>query len=122
MFEARLAPLGPVGVTRLGTLGQCGQIGGGQGKDGPRPYGSWKPVQRQRRWERSAGCRRHVGPAYRVYFGRDGDTLIVVPDAVTEAFRQMRTGRPRPVYIGMPPGVAVEREEIELRNPAPSRE
>ena len=45
--------------------------------------------------------------------------MIVVPDAVTEAFRQMRTGRPRPVYIDMPPEVAVEREEIELRNPAP---
>ncbi len=42
-----------------------------------------------------------------------------VPDAVTEAFRQMRTGRPRPVYIDMPPEVAVEREEVELRNPAP---
>ena len=45
--------------------------------------------------------------------------MIVVPDAVTEAFRQMRTGRPRPVYIDIPPEVAVEREEIELRNPAP---
>ena len=45
--------------------------------------------------------------------------MIVVPDAVTEAFRQMRTGRPRPVYIEMPPEAAVEREEVELRNPAP---
>ena len=41
-----------------------------------------------------------------------------VPDAVFEAFRQMRTGRPRPVLIEMPPEVGVEREEVELRNPA----
>ena len=42
-----------------------------------------------------------------------------VPDAVTEAFKQMRTGRPRPVLLDIPPEVAVEREEVELRNPAP---
>ena len=42
-----------------------------------------------------------------------------VPGAVTEAFRQMRTGRPYPVLLDMPPEVAVEREEVELRNPAP---
>ena len=51
-----------------------------------------------------------------------------VPDAVFEAFRQMRTGRPRPVLIEMPPDAGVEREEVKLRNPAriprivPSRE
>ena len=42
-----------------------------------------------------------------------------IPDAVTEAFRQMRTGRPRPVLIEIPPEAGVEREEVELRNPAP---
>ena len=42
-----------------------------------------------------------------------------VPNAVREAFRQMRTGRPRPVLIEMPPEAAVEREEVQLRNPAP---
>ncbi len=42
-----------------------------------------------------------------------------VPGAVTEAFRQMRTGRPRPVMLDIPPEVAVEREEIQLRDPAP---
>ncbi len=42
-----------------------------------------------------------------------------VPDAVTEAFRQMRTGRPRPVMIDIPPEVVVEREEVAMRNPAP---
>ena len=42
-----------------------------------------------------------------------------VPGAVTEAFRQTRTGRPHPVLLDMPPEVAVEREEVELRNPAP---
>ncbi len=41
-----------------------------------------------------------------------------VPDAVFEAFRQMRTGRSRPVLIEMPPEVGVEREEVELRSPA----
>ena len=51
-----------------------------------------------------------------------------VPDAVFEAFRQMRTGRPRPVLIEMPPEAGVEREEVALRSPArvtrivPSRE
>ena len=42
-----------------------------------------------------------------------------MPDAVTESFRQMRTGRPRPVLIEVPPETGVEREEVELRNPAP---
>ena len=41
-----------------------------------------------------------------------------VPEAVFEAFRQMRTGRPRPVLIEMPPEAGVEREEVELRDPA----
>ena len=42
-----------------------------------------------------------------------------VPTAVTEAFRQMRTGRPRPVLIEMPPDAGVEREDVVLRDPAP---
>lgn len=33
-----------------------------------------------------------------------------VPVAVSEAFRQMRTGRPRPVLIEMPPEAGVERD------------
>ncbi len=41
-----------------------------------------------------------------------------VPDAVFEAFRQMRTGRPRPVLLEMPPEAGVEREEVALRSPA----
>ena len=41
-----------------------------------------------------------------------------VPDAVFEAFRQMRTGRPRPVLIEIPPETGVEREEVRLRSPA----
>ena len=41
-----------------------------------------------------------------------------VPGAVFEAFRQMRTGRPRPVLIEMPPEAGVEREEVVLRDPA----
>ena len=42
-----------------------------------------------------------------------------VPYAVNEALRQMRTGCPRPVMIEIPPEVAVEREEVVMRRPAP---
>ena len=42
-----------------------------------------------------------------------------VPWAVSEAFRQMRSGRPRPVLIEIPPDAGVEREEVQLRNPSP---
>ena len=42
-----------------------------------------------------------------------------IPDAVRAAFRQMRTGRPRPVLIEVPPEAGVEQEEVELRSPAP---
>jgi len=41
-----------------------------------------------------------------------------VPDAVLEAFRQLRTGRPRPVLLEIPPEAGVEREEVELRSSA----
>ena len=33
-------------------------------------------------------CRIHVGPGYRVYFGRDGDTLIVLLGGWTKASQQ----------------------------------
>ena len=39
-----------------------------------------------------------------------------IPGAVAEAFRQMRTGRPRPVLLEIPPDTLVEREEVELRD------
>ena len=42
-----------------------------------------------------------------------------IPDVVREAFRQMRTGRPRPVLIEVPPEAGVKREEVQLREPAP---
>ena len=42
-----------------------------------------------------------------------------IPAAVSEAFRQMRSGRPRPVYIEAPPEAGVEREDVELWGPAP---
>ena len=42
-----------------------------------------------------------------------------VPGCVTEAFSQMRNGRPRPVEIEMPPETMVEREEVDLEEPAP---
>ena len=40
-----------------------------------------------------------------------------VPGSVAEAFRQMRTGRPRPTLIEIPPDACVEREEVQLRDP-----
>ena len=42
-----------------------------------------------------------------------------IPSAVNEAFRQMRTGRPCPVLLDIPPETPVEREEVQLRDPAP---
>ncbi len=47
-------------------------------------------------------------------------TPTEIPPAVSEAFRQMRTGRPRPTYIECPPDALVERDNVELRNPASS--
>ena len=41
------------------------------------------------------------------------------PAAVNEAFRQMRSGRPRPTFIDMPPEGMVEREEVDLLERAP---
>ena len=41
-----------------------------------------------------------------------------VPDTVREAFRQLRTGRPRPVEIEIPPEALAEEADIELREPA----
>ena len=41
-----------------------------------------------------------------------------VPAAVAEGFRQMRSGRPRPVILEVPPEVGVEREEVQLGGPA----
>ena len=42
-----------------------------------------------------------------------------IPNGVSEAFRQMRTGRPRPVLLEIPPETGVEQEEVQLRDPAP---
>ena len=41
------------------------------------------------------------------------------PAAVNEAFRQMRSGRPRPTFIEMPPEGMVEREPVELLESQP---
>ena len=40
-----------------------------------------------------------------------------IPAAVSETFRQMRSGRPRPVLIEVPPEASVEQEEVTLRDP-----
>ncbi len=42
-----------------------------------------------------------------------------VPYTVSEAFRQMRSGRPRPVLVELPPEAGVEQEDVQLRSPAP---
>jgi acetolactate synthase-1/2/3 large subunit len=42
-----------------------------------------------------------------------------IPAAVREAFRQLRSGRPRPVELEMPPEAMQEEAEIELLDPAP---
>ena len=41
------------------------------------------------------------------------------PAAINEAFKQMRSGRPRPTFIDMPPEGMVEREEVELLESQP---
>ena len=41
-----------------------------------------------------------------------------VPGIVREAFRQLRTGRPRPVEIEIPPDVLQAEAEVQLANPA----
>ena len=40
-----------------------------------------------------------------------------IPDAVHEAFFQLRTGRPRPVEIEIPPDTLAEEADIQLREP-----
>ena len=40
-----------------------------------------------------------------------------VPDAVHEAFRQMATGRPRPVEIEVPPDTLEEQADVDLHEP-----
>src|SRR3954453_17825419 len=40
-----------------------------------------------------------------------------IPGLVHEAFRQMRSGRPRPVALEIPPDVLMAQREVELRKP-----
>jgi len=42
-----------------------------------------------------------------------------IPGLVHEAFRQMRSGRPRPTAIEIPPDVLMAQREVELRDPLP---
>lgn len=46
-------------------------------------------------------------------------TPAEVPGIVREAFRQLRTGRPRPVEIEIPPDILQQSGEVELLDPAP---
>jgi len=45
-----------------------------------------------------------------------------IPETVGEAFRQLRTGRPRPVEIEVPPDVLLASGEVSFLPPAPQRE
>ncbi len=42
-----------------------------------------------------------------------------VPAGVREAFRQLKNGRPRPVYLDIPPEAMLELDDIDLLEPAP---
>ncbi|MCH8898825.1 MAG: thiamine pyrophosphate-binding protein, partial [Chloroflexi bacterium] len=44
-----------------------------------------------------------------------------IPEAVHEAFRQLKTGRPRPVEIEVPPETLAELADVELREPEEPR-
>jgi acetolactate synthase-1/2/3 large subunit len=43
-----------------------------------------------------------------------------IPGAVHEAFRQMRTGRPRPTHVEVPPEGLAEEAEVEIGSPLPA--
>ena len=45
-----------------------------------------------------------------------------IPEAVHEAFRQLKTGRPRPVEIEVPPETLAELADVELREPEEPRQ
>ena len=45
-----------------------------------------------------------------------------IPEAVHEAFRQLKTGRPRPVEIEVPPETLAELADVELREPEEPKE
>ncbi|MBI4525797.1 MAG: thiamine pyrophosphate-binding protein [Deltaproteobacteria bacterium] len=42
-------------------------------------------------------------------------TVPEIPDAIHEAMRQMKTGRPRPTEVEIPPDVLASTDEVELR-------
>ena len=61
---------------------------------------------------RSRGPVRHAALGDQV--ARQALTPREIPLAVSEAFRQMRTGRPRPVLIDIPPEAGVERDDSSM--------
>ena len=42
-----------------------------------------------------------------------------IPDSMAEVFSELRNGHPRPVEVEMPPETMVEKDEVELYEPAP---
>ena len=58
-------------------------------------------------------------PGIRLISTRHEQATTYMADGYARASGQMRSGRPRPVLIEMPPEAGVEREEVELWDPAP---
>lgn len=50
------------------------------------------------------------------------ESVDAIPGTVAEAFRQLRTGRPRPVEIEVAPDVLVASAEVDIPGPFPRRE
>ena len=50
------------------------------------------------------------------------ESPAAIPTVVREAFTQLRTGRPRPVEIEIPPDVLFAQDQIDLSEPAAARE
>jgi putative addiction module killer protein len=68
----------------------CGSGGGGagQGHACNRPAGAGKPLQREIGWGGVFEYRIDFGPGYRVYFGQDGQTLVILLTGGTKKRQQ----------------------------------
>jgi len=52
--------------------------GCGKSRDGCDPAGGGKFVERQKRGRRSIRIQIDFGPGYRIYFGKDGERLVIL--------------------------------------------
>jgi hypothetical protein len=65
----------PISVSQVVRQAKFG--GRGQGNNGGYTYGEGKPFERKRR-PRLHEYKINFGPGYRVYFGKDGEELIIL--------------------------------------------